>query len=66
MTRLRQRGPRVTRCAGPACQRPAARAVGGDGGGWLLGRGWAGSGVRLVRRLAARYEWNCFPFLVLV
>jgi hypothetical protein len=52
VTRLRQRGPRVTRFRGPLASDWAARAVGGDGRGWLLGRGWAESGAGLDRRLA--------------
>jgi hypothetical protein len=45
---------RVTRCGAclPATERP--RAVGGGRRGWLLGHGWAGSGVGLERGLAAR------------
>jgi hypothetical protein len=53
VTRLCQRGPRVTQFGGPLCSDRAARAVGGDGGGRLLGRGWAESGAGLDRRLAA-------------
>jgi hypothetical protein len=45
--------PWVTQFGGPLCSDRAARAVGGDGGGRLLGRGWAESGAGLDRRLAA-------------